>query len=130
MSCNVCLEPADQSCSKCLTISYPSQDNQHSTDWSGNKSNSATESNVMSSGCSSNINQSEKQSSPTQQPESSSSSQEIFSERLQSEATPIDESFDYTNHSHNNFRNLTGNTMSIGEVNMVNPTGGPNLNFK
>lgn len=127
MSCNVCLKPAARRCSKCLNIFYCSQDHQR-IDWNVHKLTCARVPIVMSSGCSSNLNQSEKQSEP--QPESSSSSQAIFSERLQSEATPIDESFDYTNHSHNHFRNLTGNTMSIGEVNMINPTGGPNLNFK
>lgn len=151
MSCNVCFAPAVRQCSKCHKISYCSHEHER-TDWSIHKSDCAKESIAMSSGCSSNsnlnpsefLNDSEStppqltppQLSPQQE---SSTSQAAYLERLDPEedseedsenTTPIDENFDYTNHSHNQFKNLTGNTMSIGEVNMINPTGGPNLNFK
>lgn len=135
MSCNVCFVPAARKCSKCLKISYCSQEHQRK-DWSVHKLTCAKESIAMSS--EKNLNQIEKKiknlksTSPQQE---SSTSQGTYLERLDPEEdsdnkTPIDENFDYTNHSHNQFKNLTGNTMSIGEVNMLNPTGGPNLNFK
>lgn len=127
MSCNVCFVSAAKKCSRCLIVSYCSQEHQRK-DWNFHKLNCAKESVDMASGFSSKkkINQSLVQSTTE-----SSSSQAIFRERLETEdKTPIDESFDYTNHSHNLFKNLTGNTMSIGDVNMLNPAGGPNLNFK
>lgn len=129
--------PVARKCSKCLEISYCSQEHQPN-DWSVHKLTCANQSNAMSSGCSSNtnLNQSEEQSKKLNSPQQESlASQVIFLERLGPEEdsdnkTPIDDSFEYTNHSHNQFKNLTGNTMSIGEVNMLNSTGGPNLNFK
>lgn len=141
MSCNVCLVPAARNCSKCDEISYCSQE--HQQNWSVHRLTCANDLNDMSSDCSSssaNLNQSKEQPQELNSPQQKSSSSEaIFIERLEplpepeedsDNTAPIDENFDYTNHSHHHFRNLTENTMSIGEVNMLNPTGGPNLNFK
>lgn len=123
MSCNVCLVPAVEKCSKCLNVTTESLVHDY-----------VPGSNDLLSGCcSKNLNQSENSelSSPQQE---SSSSQAFFLERLATadqdseNTTPTDENINYTNHSHNQFRNLTGNTMSIGEVNTFNP-GGSNLNF-